>query len=222
MYRNGYIDGLSGNISARLSSTEILTTPSGVAKGMMKPAQLIIVNMDGERVGDVTPETVNLRPTSELPMHLECYKKRPDINGVVHAHPPIAVALTIVGYDFQMPLIPEMIVFLGSIPTAPYSTPSSIENRDAISELICDHDCIMLTHHGSLTVAATVWDAYMKLEGLEHGAKILSEVKRLGGAKQMIPYEQLEKLLATREQMGLLRPKDREAFYQIYKHKVNL
>ncbi len=212
MHRNQYIDGASGNISARLSSSRILATPSGLAKGFMTPDQLIIVNMEGERVGASTPENAHLRPTSELLMHLECYKQRPDVMGVVHAHPATAVAMTIAGYDFGQCLIPEMVVTLGIIPTTPYATPSGAENRDAISRLVLEHDAIMLAYHGSLTVAKTVWDAYLRLESLEHAAKILFMVQQLGGAKRAIEPEQVEKLIKTREKLGLSRPGDAERF----------
>ena len=214
MHRNQYIDGASGNISARLGPDRILTTPSGLAKGFMSPDELIIVNMEGERVGAITPSNQHLRPTSELTMHLECYRQRPDVQGVVHAHPPTAVAMTIAGYDFGQCLIPEMVVTLGIIPTTPYATPSSVENRDAISRLILEHDAIMLAYHGSLTVAANVWDAYMRLESLEHAAKILYMVQQLGGAKSSISPDQVEKLIAIREKLGYARPGDAERFYR--------
>lgn len=213
MHRNGYIDGASGNISARLDTNHILATPSGLAKGFMSPEHLIIVDMAGERVDTPTPANAHLRPTSELLMHLECYRQRDDVQGVVHAHPPTAVALTIAGYNFGACLIPEMVVILGIIPTAPYSTPSSVENRDAIRGLISEHDALMLAYHGSLTVAKTVWDAYLRLESLEHAAKILYMVEQLGGPKAAISPDQVEKLIAIRERLGLSRPGDAERFY---------
>ena len=214
MHEKSFIDGTSGNISARLDDRHILATPSGLAKGSMQPQQLIVVDMDGRRVDQPTPETAHLRPTSELSMHLECYRQRPDIGGVVHAHPPNAVALTIAGYDFQRCLIPEVVVLLGIVPTTPYATPSSTENRDAIRHLIREHDAILLAYHGSLTVGATVWDAYMRLESLEHSAHILYKVETLGGAKSPIAPEQVEKLIAQREKLGLARTGDMQRFAQ--------
>lgn len=211
MYMNGYIDGASGNISARLDNGRVLATPSGLAKGFMLPDHLIVVNMRGERIDAPTDLNAELRPTSELAMHLECYKQRPDVNGVVHAHPPTSVALTIAGYDFRRCVVPEAVVLLGMVPTTPYATPASVENRDAIRELIKFHDAIMLAHHGSLTVADTVWDAYMRLETLEHTAKILFMAEQMGGARNIAPH-QVEKLIAVRRQLGLERPGDQERF----------
>jgi L-fuculose-phosphate aldolase len=210
MHSQGYIDGTAGNITVRLDAERVLATPSGLAKGFMEPDELIIVNMDGERVDDPTESNAHLKPTSELLMHLECYKRRPDIGGVVHAHPPHAVALTIAGYDFAQCLIPEMVVILGIVPVTPYAHPASAENRDAITELIRQHDAIMLAHHGSLTVGPSVWDAYLKLESLEHAAKILATVEQLGGVRSHIPPEKVRLLLEARRDLGLFHEGDEE------------
>ncbi len=212
MYRQGYVDGAAGNISARLDGDRILMTPSGLALGFLDAEQLIVVNLAGERVDEPSEANAHLRPTSESAMHLECYRQRDDVNAVVHAHPPTAVALTLVGYDFQQCIIPEMVVLLGMVPTAPYSTPSSQENSDAITNLIREHDAVMLSNHGSLTVAKSLWDAYLMLESLEHSATILHRALQLSGDLNAIPPEQIEKLVAYREQFALLRPGDRERF----------
>lgn len=211
MHQFQYIDGASGNISARLDDERVLATPSGLAKGFMEPEQLLVVDMDGNKVGPATAANRELRPTSEILMHLEAYKQRPDVVGVVHAHPPTAIALTIAGVSLQKCTIPEAIILLGMVPTTPYATPSSPENRDAIRDLIKNHDAIMLAYHGSLTVGPDVWTAYLRLESLEHTAKILYQVEMLGGGPPL-PPEQVRKLLETRRQMGLGRPNDDELY----------
>jgi L-fuculose-phosphate aldolase len=216
MRQYNYIDATSGNISARLDAEHILATPSGLPKGRMTPDQLIIVNMDGKKVGPITEANRNLHPTSELLMHLECYKQRPDVNGVVHAHPPTAVALTVAGISLEQCLVSEVIIFLGLIPTAPYATPAGSEDRDSIAELVKIHDAIMLSNHGSLTVAHDVWTAYMRLEVLEHFANILFKVQQLGGAKPL-PLEKVEELLALRRRIGMALPEDEELFHSYYK-----
>jgi L-fuculose-phosphate aldolase len=212
MHRNQYIDGAAGNITARLAPDRILATPSGLAKGFMTPDQLIVVNMLGERVDLPTPANEHLRPTSELVMHLECYRQRDDVAGVVHAHPATAVALSIAGYDFGQILIPEMVISLGIIPTIPYASASGPENRNLIAATVRQHDAILLAYHGSLTVGKHVWDAYLRLESLEHTAKILYMVHGLGGAKDRLTPNQIENLLAVREKLGLIRPGDYERF----------
>ena len=212
MYSQGYVDGTGGNISARLDDDRILVSPSGLATGFLEREQLIIVNLAGERVDEPTAANADLRPTSESAMHLECYRRRDDVMGVVHAHPPTAIALTLVGFDFQQCLIPEMVVLLGFPPTAPYSTPSGEENRDAIANLIREHDVILLSNHGSLTVAKSLWDAYLLLESLEHNAGIIHRALQLSGELKSIPVDKIEQLVQYREQFGLLRPGDRERF----------
>lgn len=214
MHQNGYIDGSSGNISVRLGPDRILATPSGLSKAYMTPGQMIILGLDGQRLGPDTPENKDLQPTSETTMHLECYRQRDDVQGVVHAHPRTAVAMTIAGYDFRRCIIPEAVVVLGLIPTTPYATPASPEDRDVISKFIQQHDAIMLAHHGSLTVASSVWEAYLRLESLEHCAQILYMAEQLGGAR-VIPPEEVAKLLRLRQQLGLLRPGDIEAFEEV-------
>jgi L-fuculose-phosphate aldolase len=208
MHRNQYIDGASGNISARLDSERFLTTPSGLAKGFMTPDQLIIVDMDGVvlSAGD------GLRPTSEIVMHLECYRQRPDVGGVVHAHPATAIALTVAGISLAQVLIPEMVISLGIVPTLPYMTPAGDDNRRLIAEAIREHDALLLALHGSLTAAKSVWEAYLRLESLEHAARIVYRVAQLGGARHTLSGEQVEKLLAIRAKLGLLRPGDAERF----------
>lgn len=214
MHQAHYIDGGSGNISARLDANHILATPSGLAKGFLQPEQLIVVDMDGNKVGPITDANRDLRPTSELLMHLECYRQRPDVAGVVHAHPPTAVALTIAGVSLRTCVIPEAIVVLGLVPTAAYSTPASAENRDAIRALIAQHDAIMLAYHGSLTVAPDVWQAYLKLETLEHTAVILHHTAQLGPITPLSPV-QVKKLLEMRRQLGYWRVGDEERFCEM-------
>lgn len=201
MHRFQYVDGAAGNISARLDEQRILTTPSGLAKGFMHPDQLLVVDL----AGNLLSAANGLKPTSEILMHLEVYQKRPDVGGVVHAHPPHAVALTIAGIPLNCYTIPEAVVFLGDIPTTPYATPSSFENRDAIATLIGRHQALMLAYHGSLTVGKTVWEAYLRLSCLEHTARITFLTQQLGGGSPL-PPEQLQKLVAQRSMWGFEVP----------------
>ncbi len=208
MHQFEFVDGASGNLSARLGPDRILATPSGLAKGFLSPEQLIVVDMDGKLVPPALP---GLKPTSELLMHLEAYRQRPDVNGVIHAHPITSVALSIAGIPLTDCIIPESVVLFGAIPTTPYATPSSAENQRAISELVKTHDAIVLAYHGSLTVGPTLWDAYLKLESLEHTAKIVALAQTLGGAKPL-PPEQVQKLIEIRRQWGFARDTDADEF----------
>lgn len=207
MYDKGLILASDGNISARLGHGRILLTPSGLHKGMLEPDQLIIVNENGRQVGGPR----HLKPTSELPMHLEAYRQRPDVTAVVHAHPPYAVALSIAGISMAECLLPEAVVFLGVIPTTPYATPSSEENARVVRELIGSHDGLVLQRHGSLTVGQSPMQAFMRLETLERNAFMGYLLATLGVHSPMPPHD-VQKLLSLRQQMGLSRPGETDAF----------
>ncbi len=215
MRQYNYIDATSGNISVRLDDDRILCTPSGLAKGQMSPDQLIIVNLDAERVDIPTAANAGLHPTSEILMHLECYRQRPDVNGVVHAHPPTAVALTVAGVSLERALLAEVVILLGLVPTAPYATPCGADDRNSIRELIVDHDAVMLSHHGSLTVGADLWTAYLRLEVLEHFAEVVFKAEQLGGVRPL-SQQNVEDLLAIRRRYGYGLPQDEALFRKYY------
>ena len=200
MYAHDFISGAAGNISARLTPGTLLITPSGACKADLDPSELLVVDLQGNLVGgDAT-----CRPTSELPMHLEAYRQRPDIGAVIHAHPVACVALSLVGISLTQPYIPEALVLLGPVPTTPYATPSSVENRTAIAGLIRDHDALILAHHGSLTVGRDLDEAYNRLEVLEHTAKTVALAAQMGEPR-VLGDEAVRKLLEMRASMGLAR-----------------
>lgn len=214
MYERGLVVAADGNISARLDDAHVLCTPSGLCKGLMTPDQLIVVNMEGRKVGPGTTANRDLHPTSEVLMHLEAYRQRPDIGGVVHAHPPITVALSIAGVSLADCMLPEVIVTLGIVPTTEYATPASEENVRAIRDLISNHDGMILQRHGTLTVGRDPWEAYMRLESLEQVARITLVLHQLGRGEPL-PPEQVEKLLAQRRKMGLSHLGEEEEFCEV-------
>jgi L-fuculose-phosphate aldolase len=213
MYERGLIVATDGNISARLDENTVLITPSGLCKGLMAPDQLITIDMAGRKVGPDTAANKDLKPTSEITMHLEAYKQRADVQAVVHAHPPHAIALSIVGISLADCMLPEAIVFLGLTPTTPYATPSSEENARAIREVIAGHDALVLQRHGSLTVGDSPLNAFYRTETLEQIARITYMLNQLGGG-QPLPAFQVEKLIQTRRQWGLARAADTADFCQ--------
>jgi L-fuculose-phosphate aldolase len=211
MYERGLIVATDGNISARLDDNTILITPSGLCKGLMTPDQLITIDLAGRKVGPDTPANRDLKPTSETAMHLEALKQRPDVQAVVHAHPPHAIALSIVGISLADCMLPEAIVFLGLTPTTPYATPSGEENAQAIRQVIAGHDALVLQRHGSLTVGSSPLNAYYRTETLEQIARITYMLNQLGGGQPLPPF-QVEKLIQTRQQWGLARAADEADF----------
>lgn len=210
MYQKGFIAASDGNISARLATDRILITPSGLHKGFLEPGHLLVVDENG-RIVQSAPAGHSLKPTSELPMHLEAFRQRADITAVVHAHPPITIALSIAGVPMADCLLPEVIVFLGLIPTTQYATPSSEENVRAIREFIANHDALVLQRHGSLTVGDSPMQGFMRLETLEQNARIAFMLAQLG-VQNPLDSAEVRKLLHQREQMGLSRPGEAEEF----------
>ena len=162
----GLIRSSDGNISVRLGEDRFLVTPSGLYKMAMEPDDPIIVNQHGE----VLEGKPGLRPTSEVSMHLEAYKQRPDINAVLHAHPPYTTALTIAGIPFPSDLLPEVLIALGDVPTAPYATPGTRTLAESIQAPIKSHNAVLLSNHGTISVGKTLEEALIALERLEHAA----------------------------------------------------
>ncbi|HET6445615.1 MAG TPA: class II aldolase/adducin family protein [candidate division Zixibacteria bacterium] len=211
LYEKGFISSSDGNISARMEPGRILITPSGLHKGFLEPDVLLLVDEDGYRVGTSTTTNRQLKPTSELPMHLEIYRLRPDIGSVVHAHPPTTIALSIAGIPLADCLLPEVIVSLGLIPTTEYATPSSEESVRAIREFIGNHDALVLQRHGTVTVGRDPMQGFMRLETVEQNARIAYMLAQLGVTNPLSPDE-VSKLLKQREEMGLSKPGEAAEF----------
>lgn len=204
IYQKGYAAASDGNVSVRLGSDRILTTPSGLSKGFISPDQLIVTDMQGHKVPPFNAANRDLKPSSELKMHLEAYRQRADIGAVVHAHPPVATACTLAGVSLARCILPEVVLTLVAIPTADYATPSTEEVPDSIRDLIRDYDALLLERHGALTVGKDVFDAYFKLEKVEHTAQVTLAARQLGRVRGLAP-EEVRKLERVRQQMGLSR-----------------
>ena len=204
MYDKDLIVSNDGNISARLSPGRLLITPSGLHKGFLEPGHILLIDEDGKRIGPGSTANRKLKPTSELPLHLEAYRQRPDVDAVVHAHPPISIALSVAGIPMADCLLPEVIVSLGLIPTTEYATPASKESILAIRELITNHDALILQRHGSVTVGDSPMQAFMRLETVEQNARITFMLAQLGVVNPL-PAEEVAKLLKQRKALGLAR-----------------
>jgi len=196
-YQRSYIVGNDGNISAKLSDGRILITPAGAMKGFLEPHHIALIDETGAVVDD------GPRCSTETGIHLVSYQERPDMKAVVHAHPPHAVALTIAGIDMQMPIIPEVIVTIGGIPTAPYGTPGTDELPESIREIVRCSDTLIMQNHGSVTLGTNILEAYRKLDTLEHTARILWLAQVAKGDLSPLPPEAVAKLLDTRRKLGL-------------------
>ncbi len=197
LWERGYVAATDGNVSVRLGADRLLATPSGVSKGLVEPEQLLLTDLSGRPLPD-EEQTAGLRPSSELRLHCAAYRERPDICAVVHAHPPLATACTVAGVSLAEPVLPEVLMSLGTIPTAPYATPSSAEGPEAIRGLIAGHDALLLDRHGTLTVGQTALEAYLKLEKVENLAQVILAARQLGQV-QVLPPGEVRRLSAVRE-----------------------
>ena len=198
MWERGFVAATDGNLSARMGANRLLVTASGVSKGFLSDEDLVIIRMDGEPVSSYRGR--DSRPSTEIALHLEVYRQRPDVNAVVHAHPPLATAFTIAGVSLARCVIPEVIVALGGIPTAEYATPGTPEVPVSIQQTIGDYDAMILAHHGSLTVGDTLWEAYLRLEKVEHTAEITLAAQQLGQVNTLSP-QAVEKLAEKRREL---------------------
>ncbi len=194
VYDKGFIAANDGNISVRVGKNAILITPTGISKGFMKPGMMVKIDLEGNILAG------KLKPTSELKMHLEVYRQRPDIRAVLHAHPPVATAFAATGKPLDKPILPEIVLTLGKIPLARYGTPSTEEVPRAIREHIKTYDALLLENHGVLTVGEDLTIAFYKMERVEHFARISFYASLLGG-EQKLPTGELEKLYKIREQL---------------------
>lgn len=195
-YDKGFITNVDGNFSVRLREHEALITPAGAPKAFLEPEQIAHIDLDGKVVsGDP-------RPSTEVSMHVMAYRERPDMRALCHAHPKHAVAFTLAGLSLDLCVIPEVVVTIGSIPTAPYGTPGTQELPESIREVVRCSDVVMLERHGALTLGRNLMDAFRKLEVVEHTAEILYYARTLGGVKELSP-EQVQKLLDTRKKLGI-------------------
>src|SRR5262245_12547316 len=199
LYARAYVASNDGNISARLDDKRLITTPKSVSKGCMTPDMMVIVDYDGKRLAG------NREASSELPMHLEIYRNRPDVNAVVHAHPPIATGFAVAGIPLTRAVLAEVVTTLGSIPIAEYGTPSTAELPEAVRKYIKAHDGMLLANHGAVTCCRTVMTAYYKMETIEHFAKI-SLVARLLGREHLFSRDEVEKLQGLRGMYGIAAP----------------
>src|SRR4051812_28942336 len=199
MYSRGYTASNDGNISVRIAPDRLLMTPKSVCKGFMTPDMMCVTDLNGHKVSG------DRDPSSEALMHLEVYRQRPDVNAVVHAHPPIATGFAVAGIPLDRAVLAEVLTTLGSIPLAEYATPSTSELPDAVRKYIKAHDGMLLANHGALTVGADLFSAYYKMETIEHFAHI-SLVARLLGRENLISREEVMRLQALRGTYGIKAP----------------
>jgi L-fuculose-phosphate aldolase len=185
MIDQGFICSSDGNVSARIDENRILITPAGVYKMNITPEMLVIVDNDG----NVIESRMGYKPSSELLLHVEAYRRRPDVQAVLHAHPPYSLALTVAGIMFPVDIMPEAAEDLCQVPVAHYAKPGTAEVAASIGGLIEQFDTVLLDHHGSVTVGKSLDEALMTLERVEFVARVYHLANAYGTARPLPPRE---------------------------------
>jgi L-fuculose-phosphate aldolase len=192
LHDRAFVAATDGNLSVRLDEKRVLATPTCMSKGEMRPADMVIVDMEGRLLAG------RRRVSSEIAMHLLIYRLRPDVNGVVHAHPPTATGFAAAGVALNQPLVCEVVIGLGSIPLAKYGTPGTPELTEALAPLVPNYDAILMSNHGVVTYGTDLSQAFMKMETVEHFARIALVTHQLGH-QQPLGAAEVEKLVVARE-----------------------
>src|SRR5437868_1267083 len=201
LYERSYVVAFDGNVSIRLDENTVLATPTMTCKGRMTEDSLALTDIEGKPLSD-------RRASSELAMHLLIYRMRPDIRAVCHAHPPHGTAFAVAGLAIDKPILSEVILTLGCVPLTGYGTPSTDELTDAMKPFVEHHNALLMANHGAVAYGADLWQAFDRLETLEHTAKIAILSRALGGANDL-PKDAISKLINIREKAGYLTEKAR-------------
>lgn len=191
MHAQGFVAATDGNLSTRLPDGLLLVTPSGVPKGEMRDEDLVVVDLQGNR------RSGRGKPTSEFRMHLRVYEQRPDVNAVVHAHPPISTGFACAGVPLDQPVATEVILQLGKVPLAPYGTPGTAELPETLMCCIRENNAMLLANHGAVAYGSDLKQAWGRMETVEQFAKIML-VTQILGRRQTLSEDDVAKIVAAR------------------------
>jgi L-fuculose-phosphate aldolase len=171
----GLIAGRDGNLSVRLGPERVLVTPSGFIKSLVTPSDMVEVDLSGK-----TRRRSSRKPTSELELHLRILRHRPDVHAVVHAHPPTATGFAVAGVTIPGNLLPELIFLVGPVPLVPFGMPGTPALGDQVVPYLDKHDALLLANHGAVTMGSTLDEAWIRMETLEHSARIILAARQIG------------------------------------------
>jgi L-fuculose-phosphate aldolase len=183
IYERGYNVSIDGNLSVGLAGGELLLTPSGCHLGFLKPQDLVVTDRAGALVRGDRP------PTSEFRLHTALYAARDDVRCVVHVHSPFAVAASLAGVDLA-----QAYITVAPVPTTAYARISSAESPKVLAPFVEDYNWAILPRHGTVAWAQSLWAAFLRIEGLEHAARIVMTAKASGPIEPMSTERSLELL----------------------------
>lgn len=183
LYARGLIAGPDGNVSVRVAPDRVLCTPAGMSKVDVGTSDIVELQLNDGHEGRVKGAR---EESSEVQVHIGAYAVRPDIQAVVHAHPPIATGFSVAGETVEHPLLSELKYGVGTVPLVPYETPGSKALADKAAEFLRSYDVVLLRYHGAVAVGPSLLVAHQRMESLEHAARILLVARqvKMGGAIQ--------------------------------------
>lgn len=197
MYAKNFVASNDGNISCKVSDTTLWCTPTGVSKGFMSDDMLVLMDIEGNVLKG------NLKPSSEMKMHLRVYTENPKVKAVVHAHPPAATSYAIAGLPLNRAILTEAVMGIGEIPLAPYAMPGTQEVPDSIAPFVTTHNGCLLANHGALTWGNDVMEAWMRMESIEYYALVSMYTHGLIGQANELTCEQVDRLIERRTNSGI-------------------
>lgn len=197
LYAKGLIGGNEGNVSVR-DGRVLYVTPPAVCKGFLVPECIVKTDLEGRPLD-------GQRASTEVLMHTAVYRRRSDVGGIVHAHPPTATGFAVAGIPLDQPLTAEAVVTLGAVPVIPYGTPSTPELAENVAGAICEAQTLLLANHGALAVGVDLYQAWERMEILERVAQV-SLVARLLGREGHLPAADVARLTGLRERAGYPPP----------------
>jgi L-fuculose-phosphate aldolase len=200
VYNKGFAAANDGNISYRVGENEVLCSPTMICKGFMTPDDICMVDLDGNQLAG------KKKRTSEILLHLTIMKHRPDVKAVVHCHPPHATAFAVCREAIPQCILPEIEVFLGEVPLAPYETPGGQAFADTVVPFLNATNTIILTNHGTVSFGKDLVEAYWKTEILDAYCRILILSKQLGGVHYLDAQKSRE-LLDLKKRLGFDDPR---------------
>ncbi len=196
LHSRNMLSAADGNISYRISPTEILITPSGIAKAFMTLSDMAVITLDNK--------IIHGNPSTERLMHLEVFNSCAKAKAVVHAHPVTAIAWSIAKPNLtQLPsdCLSEVILATGDIPFADYARPGTQAMGDVLKSFLPQHRALILRRHGAITWGESLDEAYRGMERIENSAQILMTAEQLGGLNPL-PPEEIKYLYELRKKIG--------------------
>jgi L-fuculose-phosphate aldolase len=213
VYQKGWVASNDGNITVRLGADRVLATPTGVSKGMMHPDDLIVIDLHGTKISG------QKECTSEIAMHLKIYELRPDVQSVLHAHPPVTTGFATAGRPLNLALLPEVVIGLGCVPLAGYGLPGTPALTEPLLPFIPKYDAIMLGNHGAVSYGEDAYQAFFRMETVEHFARITLVAELLGGPN-VLPKVEVDKLFDSRARYGVKSRVDLEPGCPVYAEEL--